>query len=71
MPARGKVPKKRDASKKGDTIKKHDTYDALLKKGYDQEKAARIANAQANGTLDYHSGRGGKRKSKAKGRKGK
>lgn len=42
------------------SIKKEDTYDALREKGYSKEKAARIANAQANGTLDYHHDHGGK-----------
>ena len=36
-------------------IKKPDTYDALVNKGMSKEKAARIANAQAAGTLDYRS----------------
>lgn len=42
------------------SVKKGDTYDALREKGYSKEKAARIANAQANGTLDYHHDHGGK-----------
>lgn len=32
----------------GASIKDADTYEALRDKGYDNEKAARIANAQAN-----------------------
>ena len=32
----------------GPTIKDDATYEALRDKGYDKEKAARIANAQAN-----------------------
>lgn len=47
------------------SIKKEDTYDALREKGYSKEKAARIANAQANGTIDHHhegQGKGGKKK---------
>lgn len=41
-------------------IRKEDTYEALREKGYSKEKAARIANAQAAGTIDHH--KGGKRK---------
>ena len=37
-------------------------YDALREKGYSKEKAARIANAQAAGTIDHHKGQ--KRKAK-------
>ncbi|TYC51330.1 Rho termination factor [Rhodobacterales bacterium] len=36
------------ASKDRPRIKDEDTYEALRDKGYDKEKAARIANAQAN-----------------------
>ncbi len=36
-------------------IKKPDTYDALVEKGMSKEKAARIANAQAAGSIDYNS----------------
>lgn len=36
------------------SVKKRNTYDALRRKGYSKEKAARIANAQANGTIDHH-----------------
>lgn len=36
----------------GPSIKKDDTYEALRRKGYSKAKAARIANAQANGTID-------------------
>jgi broad-specificity NMP kinase len=45
------------------SIKDEDTYDELRKKGYSKEKAARIANAQAAGTIDHHKGepRKGKR----------
>ncbi len=32
----------------GNQIKKDDTYEELRDKGYSKEKAARIANAQAN-----------------------
>ena len=32
----------------GPSIKGDDTYEALRDEGYDKEKAARIANAQAN-----------------------
>lgn len=43
----------------GPTIKKDDTYQALRDKGASKEKAARIANAQAN--PDQHPGqKGGK-----------
>lgn len=38
------------------SIKKRNTYDALRRKGYSKEKAARIANAQANGSIDRHKG---------------
>ncbi|WP_162836484.1 DUF7218 family protein [Nocardia otitidiscaviarum] len=46
------------------SIKKEDTYEALREKGYSKEKSARIANAQAAGTIDHKSGnrRGGKGK---------
>lgn len=43
------------------SIKKEDTYEALREKGYSKEKSARIANAQANHTID-HKGKGGKGK---------
>lgn len=36
-------------------LKKPDTYDALVDKGMSKEKAARISNAQAEGTIDYNS----------------
>ncbi|SEG16557.1 DUF7218 family protein [Sphingobacterium lactis] len=36
-------------------IKKPDTYEALRDKGESKEKAARIANAQAAGTVDHRS----------------
>lgn len=32
------------------SIKRRDVYDALRRKGYSKRKAARIANATANGT---------------------
>lgn len=35
-------------------IKKEDTYEALLKKGMIKAKAAKIANAQAAGSIDYN-----------------
>lgn len=38
------------------SIKDEDTYEALRRKGYSKEKAARIANAQAAGTIDHHKG---------------
>lgn len=38
------------ADKDSNRIKNDDTYDALRDKGYSKEKAARIANAQANDT---------------------
>lgn len=41
----------------GPQIKNDATYEALLAKGASQEKAARIANAQANGSLDHRSDR--------------
>ncbi|MEU2106483.1 hypothetical protein [Nocardia sp. NPDC019255] len=46
------------------SIKKEDTYERLREKGYSKEKSARIANAQANGTIDHH--KGGKRKGSRK-----
>ncbi|MGM1430390.1 DUF7218 family protein [Sphingobacterium lactis] len=36
-------------------IKKPDTYEALRDKGESKEKAARIANAQAAGTVEHRS----------------
>ena len=43
----------------GDThsnsIKNGDVYEALRKDGASKEKAARIANAQANGSIDHDS----------------
>lgn len=41
----------------GPQIKNDATYEALLAKGASPEKAARIANAQANGSLDHRSDR--------------
>lgn len=43
------------------SIKKRNTYDALRRKGYSKEKAARIANAQANGTISRGRGPSTKR----------
>lgn len=42
----------------------HDRYRALRRKGYSKRKAARIANAWANGTVRHKSGKrkSGKRK---------
>ncbi|MEM8826084.1 MAG: Rho termination factor N-terminal domain-containing protein [Pseudomonadota bacterium] len=37
------------------SIKDQDIYDALRKEGASKEKAARIANAQAAGTVDHDS----------------
>ncbi|MGN6269892.1 MAG: DUF7218 family protein [Sphingomonas sp.] len=37
----------------GSQIKNDDTYEALRKEGASKEKAARIANAQAAGTIDH------------------
>lgn len=48
------------------SIKKQDTYDALREKGYSEEKAARIANAQANGNIDQRQGRGKRKGGKKK-----
>jgi hypothetical protein len=42
------------------SIKKGDTYEALRERGYSKEKSARIANAQAAGTID-HAGRGNRK----------
>ena len=41
----------------GPQIKDDATYEALLAKGASREKAARIANAKANGSLDHRSDR--------------
>lgn len=44
----------------GNSIKKPRMYEALRRKGYSKAKAARISNADANGTLDrHHGGHGG------------
>lgn len=51
------------------SIKKEDTYQALRDKGYSKEKAARIANAQANHTIDYHHDGPAVAKSKARKKK--
>lgn len=40
------------------SIKKQDTYEALREQGYSKEKSARIANAQAAGTLDHRGVKG-------------
>jgi hypothetical protein len=37
----------------GPSVKNTDTYEALRDDGASKEKAARIANAQANGSIDY------------------
>jgi hypothetical protein len=37
----------------GSQIKDDDTYEALRDEGASKEKAARIANAQANGSIDH------------------
>ena len=39
----------------GSQIKDDDTYEALRDDGMSKEKAARIANARASGTLDHDS----------------
>ncbi len=39
----------------GAQIKDDGLYEELLKQGNSKEKAARIANARANGTLDHRS----------------
>ena len=39
----------------GPQIKNDEVYEALRNDGASKEKAARIANAQANGSLDYRS----------------
>jgi hypothetical protein len=39
--------------KRSKSLKKPKVYDALRRKGYSKEKAARISNAQANGTIDH------------------
>lgn len=41
----------------GAQIKNDDLYEKLRSEGASKEKAARIANAQANGTLDSGGGR--------------
>lgn len=38
------------------SIKREDVYDALRREGASKEKAARIANATAAGTIDHHKG---------------
>lgn len=38
--------------KPGPSVKDDDTYEELRKQGASKEKAARIANAQANGSVD-------------------
>lgn len=38
-------------------LKKTDTYEALVDEGMSKEKAARISNAQAAGTIDHNSKR--------------
>ncbi|QHB37818.1 hypothetical protein I5G63_gp077 [Mycobacterium phage Imvubu] len=43
------------------SVKRRDVYDALRRKGYSKEKAARIANATANGTNSGNRGRKGPR----------
>jgi hypothetical protein len=43
------------------SVKRRDVYDALRRKGYSKEKAARIANATANGTNSGGKGRSGPR----------
>ncbi|QPH56118.1 DUF7218 family protein [Pontivivens ytuae] len=45
----------------GPSIKDDETYEALRDKGYDQQKAAAIANAQANDDMNP-SEKGGKAK---------
>jgi hypothetical protein len=42
----------------GPSIKKANTYEALRRKGASKSKAARIANAQANGTISHKRGKG-------------
>lgn len=46
------------------SLKKPKLYDKLRRKGYSKEKAARISNAVAAGTIDHHRGRRGGRKKK-------
>lgn len=41
----------------GSQIKDDDTYEALRDEGASKEKAARIANAQANGSVDHSDSR--------------
>ncbi len=41
------------ARQHGSQIKDDDTYEALREEGASKEKAARIANAKAAGTLDH------------------
>lgn len=52
----------RGGGRHGPSIKKDDTYEALRRKGYSKSKAARIANAQANGTINNRGRRGPSRK---------
>lgn len=53
-------------SRHGPSIKKPNTYEALRRKGYSKAKAARISNAQFNGTIN-HRGRGRKGGSRRRG----
>jgi hypothetical protein len=39
--------------KRSKSLKKPNVYDALRRKGYSKTKAAKISNAQANGTINY------------------
>lgn len=39
------------------SLKKPALYDKLRAKGYSKQKAARISNAVAAGTIDHHRGR--------------
>lgn len=48
----------------GRSVKRWDVYEALRRKGASKTKAAKIANATANHTIDHKRGRGrsGKRR---------
>ncbi|ABE67474.1 hypothetical protein PBI_QYRZULA_64 [Mycobacterium phage Qyrzula] len=47
-----RIEAQRGTSRHGPSIKAPRMYEALRRKGYSKEKAARISNAAANGTLD-------------------
>lgn len=54
---------KKGGGKHGPSVKRDDVYEALRKDGASKEKAARIANATAAGTID-RKGKKGKKAAK-------